>query len=558
MLGVLKAGKFYVPLDTFYPRKRNEYILSDTGAELVITNSHNLEMAHELAAGRQLINLDEIDWNGTAEHPRIATAPHDLAYLSYTSGSTGQPKGVIHTHRSLSHNVLRQTNGRHLCPSDRVVLLASYSYVAAASNVFGALLNGAMLLPFNLKEEGLAPLAAWLAREDISIFHTVPTIFRHFVATLSGSQRFPQLRLIRLGGEAVDNRDLEIFRKHFDPNCLLHVAMSSSEAGMILECFFDHQTPTPAKAIPVGYPVEGVDVLLLDDQGRTVEGAGEGEIAVKSRYLCPGYWRRPELTSEVFLADPDGGDRRTYLTRDLGQRLPDGCFVHLGRKDSQVKIQGHRVEISEIELALLALPEMREAVVVSREDDRHGKYLVAYCVPASDPAPTVPELTGHLKERLPVHMVPWSFVMLDALPLLPNGKVDRRALPGPPDKLLELSSQFVAPCTALEKVLAQIWAQVLKRDKVGARDDFLNLGGDSLLAAQIVSRIRDALSVQLPVSSFFKASSLAELAAALLQASGNPAGIEKAAQLLLDLSQLTNQEVEAMLRREKGANANEN
>ena len=220
----------------------------------------------------------------------------------------------------------------------------------------------------------------WLNKEEITIFHTVPTFFRHLVSTMNGSERFPKLRLMRLAGETIYGNDVKLFQEHFGGNCVLQVGMGSTETGAVLQSFYDLQSVCPDGAIPPGYPTEDMQVLLINDTGH-VAGPGEvGEIAVRSRYMFSGYWHKPELTAQALLPDPDGGEERTYFMRDLGSRLPDGRIMHLGRKDTQVKIRGHRVEMGEVELALLEVPGIAEAAVIAKKADAGKKQLFAYVV----------------------------------------------------------------------------------------------------------------------------------------------------------------------------------
>jgi len=514
MLGVLKAGKFYVTLDPLYPRERNEYILADMRSEVLVTNTRNLPLAHTLAEGRSIINLDEVSAQGSSHDPGLDPSADDLAYVFYTSGSTGKPKGVMHTHHSLLHNVFRQTNGRHLSSADRVGLLFSYSYGASANNTYGALLNGATLLPFNIKEEGLDGLAAWLAREEVTMLHTVPTVFRHFAASLSKPGLFPALRLVRLGGETMYRQDLDLFKKHFHKGCLLHVGMGSSETGMMLEGFFDHTSECATPTLPAGYPAQDVEVLLLDESGTVVEGEGVGEIAVSGRQLSRGYWGNPELTSQRFLPDPRRSGGRVYHTGDLGYRSPEGSITHRGRKDSQIKIRGYRVEIGEIELAILDIPGIKEAVVVRQKGRTGEEQLVAYVVSTDAPSPSSRLLLGLLRKKLPDFMVPSVVVILETLPLLPNGKVDRHALPQPDWERPE-GAGLVLPRGRIEEKLAEIWSNVLGLKRVGVQDDFFELGGHSILATRVLSQVTSTFAVHLSMRTVFDHPTIQEMALAI-------------------------------------------
>ncbi|MCI0421808.1 MAG: amino acid adenylation domain-containing protein, partial [Acidobacteria bacterium] len=518
ILGVLKAGKFYVPLDPTYPHERNHNVLEDSQAELIITNARNLSLARSLSGSRrQLVNLDEISPLNSNECPKVATQGDDLAYVLYTSGSTGKPKGVMHTHRNLLHNVMRHTNGRQICADDRIALLFSYSFGASVTNTFGAMLNGATLLPFDLKELGVARLAEWLEHNEITMFHTVPTVFRHLTDTFAGHQTFPKLRLIRLGGETMYQKDVERFKKHFSDDCILHVGMGSGETGVVLECFFDKRSDCKTHLAPAGYAAEDTEVLILDEKGDAVEFEHVGQIAIRSGFLSVGYWRRPELTKAAFLPYPEGGNERIYLTGDLGYMLPDGCVFHVGRQDSQVKIRGHRVELGEIEAALLNINGVKEAVVLAREDRPGKKRLVAYVAPDGHSTLRAPLLQGVIRKKLPDYMVPSAFVVLDSLPLLPNGKVDRQALLECPDMTPPSDKPEVAPRDFLEGRLCLVWKELLGLPSVGIHDDFFDLGGDSLLAVQMLSEIEEIWGQKLSVFQLLNGITVERLSKALME-----------------------------------------
>jgi len=260
-----------------------------------------------------------------------------------------------------------------------------------------------------------------------------------------------------------------------------------------------------------------MEVLLLDEDGTAVRPDDIGEIAIRSRYLSPGYWRRPDLTAAAFRPDPAGGPERIYRTGDLGRRLPDGCLVHLGRKDFQVKIRGFRVEVAEVEGALLSLPTVQEAVVVAREDRPGDRRLVAYLVPTARPAPTVTALRQTLAAVVPDYMLPAAYVLLDALPKTPGGKVDRRALPPPGRTRPALDQPLVAPRTPVEATVGAIWQEVLGLDELGIHDNFFDLGGHSLAASQVLARVTETLHVDLPLRVLFAAPTVAGVAVAVVQ-----------------------------------------
>ena len=438
--------------------------------------------------------------------------------------------------------IKNECNGFHLCADDRLSLLYSPSVVSAARNTFDALLNSASVFPFNLREEGLAGLTGWLIREEITIYKSVATVFRHFAGTLAGEESFPHLRLIFLGSETVYKRDVELYRKHFPPGCLLVVSLSATEITQFREYFVDKEIPIPDSVVPVGYPEEDLQVLLLDEAGQEVGVDAVGQIAVKSRYLSLGYWRRPDLTRARFLPDPGGGDERVYLTGDLGRMHDDGCLIHVGREDFQVKIRGNRVEVGEIETALLDQPGVKEAVVVAYDDPRGDKRLAAYLVASQKAGLTPGELRHSLAVKLPDYMLPTAFVFLDALPLTPSGKVNRLALPILDQARPDLEDIFVAPDTPVEEVVTGIWAEILGLERIGVHDNFFELGGHSLLATQIISRLRRALRVEVPLRRFFEVPTVAGLAEAIAQSQVIQDDDEDLAQILENVEKLSEDE----------------
>jgi acyl-coenzyme A synthetase/AMP-(fatty) acid ligase len=548
-----------VPLDPSWPEERIAAILTGSGAELVVTHGPYLARTRELMGDAQrFLDADAIGPNVSAGNPTLTLAPGAPTCINYTSGSTGAPKGVTQTHRSLLDTVRRITNSARISARDRQTLLRSCSYGGASWDIFGSLLNGAALYPIDLHAEGLGAMAPWMIRHEITLYRSPVTLFRHFVATLTGDEAFPHLRWIHVGGEPVHRRDVELHRKHFDPRSIFINALGITETGLVCDL------------VPVGFPVEDMEVLLLDDAAREIRDGQVGEIAVRSRFLSPGYWRRPDLTAAAFLPDPfsegsfepsasrlENNRRvsqdsrltaqlsmlkappvRLYLTGDLGRREPDGCLLHLGRKDFQVKALGLRIEVAEIEMALLERGDIQEAVVVSREDQPGDARLVAYAVPAARPGPTVSALRRGLAERLPPAMLPSVFVLLEALPLTAAGKVDRKALPPPGWERPELETAYAAPRTPVERTLAGIWAEVLSLGQVGLHDDFLELGGHSLLAARVLSRVGEVFQVELTGRALFDAPTVASLALVIVQQRAEQTPQADLARLLAEVEQL--------------------
>lgn len=280
---------------------------------------------------------------------------------------------------------------------DRVIFLYSCSALGGILCIFYTLLNGASLYPFNVKEQGLTNLVKWLITSEITIYHSFTTLFRHFVEILTDTEQFPKIRLIKLGGEATLIRDVENYKKYFSANCILYASLGATEAGTFRNFIVDKDTKIANSTIPMGYPVQDMEVVILDENGLEVKNGNIGEIALKSEYLALGYWQKTQLTQTVFLPDIQNSKKRIYRTGDLGCIQSDGCLVHKGRKDFQLKIRGFRIEVTEIEMELLKLPHLQEAVVVATEDIPENKRLIAYIVAKKQPAPTTKEILFILK-----------------------------------------------------------------------------------------------------------------------------------------------------------------
>jgi amino acid adenylation domain-containing protein len=525
LLGALKAGKTYVPLDPTYPSERLAFILANSEATALLTNDENLTLAQQLVTDEaQLINLDRLATEATGTGALQSNAapmnqgialpsikPDRLAYILYTSGSTGKPKGVMQNHRNVLHYIRAYTNNLHLSSTDRLTLLSSYCFDASVMDIYGALLNGAMLCPINIKEEGLAGLAQQLVDEEITVYHSTPTVYRYFTGTLNREIEFPQVRLVVLGGEKVNRTDVESYQRYFSDDCIFVNGLGPTEATVALQNFVNKQTRISTDGVPVGFPVEDTEVLLLNKDGKPTDVCGE--IAIKSKHVAVGYWRNPDATANAFSTNGKGPGVRIYRTGDMGRRLPDGSITFAGRKDFQVKVRGHRIELGEIESALAQHPLVRESVVVARENSADTR-LVSYVVPRVESLISG-ELRDYLKQKLPEYMVPGSFVMLEALPLTASGKLNRRALPAPVELRERSEVTFAVPQTPVERSLATIWAEVLGVNAVGVHDNFFDLGGHSLLAVHLFARIEKEFGKRLPLATLFQSPTIAELATAV-------------------------------------------
>jgi amino acid adenylation domain-containing protein len=535
-LAILKAGRISVELDPAASRERNTHILLDSTATVLLTDNRTRQMLDGWIDSPAIaLNVDELDFNVDDRNPNVASTSNDIAYLRYTSGSTGQAKGAIKTQRHVLHEVRDLTNCFRLCMEDHVSHLSRESM---GKFVFSALLNGATLYPLDTKQKSLPELAAWLDREQITSYQSFPTAFRYLVNSLNGGERFPSLRLIRLEGEVLYRQDVELYKKYFPSHCLLVNVYSSAETGTVSMYFMAHNTAITGGSVPMGYPIEGKQVLLLDKYGNEVGVNQVGEIAVKSRRLSAGYWRREDLTEKKFVKTSNRPERDLYLTGDLGSLSERGLLRYLGRKDFQIKIHGFRVDAGEIEAALVGHADVKEAVVVSLQDQSGNNELAGYVVPRNGNTVDSSVLRKFLAQSLPDYMVPRYIISLDHIPLTATGKVDRKALPTPDKDRPELGQSYTAPRTQLEQSLANIWAEVLKLDKVGVHDNFFELGGHSLLATQFISRSRNVIHLELPLRTIFEHPTIAGLAVEIERARVNTAAREDATVLLTELESL--------------------
>ena len=504
-IAAMKAGAIQVSLESTFPKARLRSMLDQSQACVLVTDEANLPLARELTS-LPVTNVDRLSESLATTNPRLPLVPDANVAIGYTSGSTGQPKGIVWNHRGMLHAVMRHTNTFHICGMDRVVM-----FRAALRPSLYALLNGATYFPVNLRAFDPASLADWLMHEEITVYRAPVSAFRTFAGGL-GKAVFHHLRLILLFGEPAYHTDVELFAKYFSNDAILGVSLGCNEFDDYACFFLDKHTPLAAGAIPAGYPIADTEVLIVDERGRSLDINQTGEIVIRSPYNAVGYWRRPDLTEAAFSPDPDDGNECLYHTGDLGRREADGRLFHQGRKDSQIKIRGYGVEVSEVEAALLEIDGVREAVVVGREKSPGESALVGYLIWTGAEPPRISELRRQLAEKLPDYMVPSSFVFLYAFPLTATGKVDRRALPAPDGMRPAIDNAFVAPRTVVEEEVAAIWAEVLGLDRVGAYDPFLDLGGDSLLATQVISRVFERWQRQIPLRVLFDAPTVAKMA----------------------------------------------
>lgn len=509
ILGILKAGGAYVPLDPQSPARRITSIAIDAQLDLLIVGEglHGLAWEAlgdavpivEMAVATAARAVDSIDRAG----------PGDPAYLLYTSGSTGEPKGTVQSHVNLLHSIRVYTNGLHLSPDDRVLLVAKPTFVSSTMDLFGALLNGAALCVVDLVAVGFLGLRDVIVDRHVTVYHSTPTVYRELVATLSPGERLEEVRAVVLGGEEARAADFDAFRRHFALGSVFVHSWGSTESGPgVLQFFADTTSTIDPAGVPIGYPVEATDAFLLNPYGRPTDFVGE--IAIRGRHLALGYWNRPELTAAVFGRDAADPGLVTYRTGDLGRRLADGSLVFAGRHDRQVKVRGMKVDLAEIERVLASLPGVREVALEARPVDSETR-LVAYLEASGAERPSQHDLRATLWDKLPEYMVPSTIVWLDQMPRSGSGKIDRLALP--PPVVETRATSVAAPRDDLESRLIGIWEQVLSRHPVGVDDDFFDLGGHSLQAVRLVDRIWRETGQRIAPSALLEGATIKRLAA---------------------------------------------
>ena len=515
ILGIFKAGAVYMPLDPGYPESRLSFMLKDSGVCTVLTQAH-LALPWANLAG-DLISIESV-WglvaNYGVENLDLSQRSDSSAYLIYTSGSTGRPKGTLLEHRGLCNVSREQVRVFGVGPGSRVLQFSSPNFDASIFEIIMALTTGATLVL--ARKEALqpgSPLSRVLREERISHLTIPPSSL-----SVLEPELFPDLKVINVAGEACHadlvarwSGDREFYNLYGPTECTIWATAS--------KCAADGAPPN------IGKPIANTRVYVLDARGQPQPVGVAGELCIAGVGVGRGYLNCPELTAEKFIADPfdPTGQGRLYRTGDLVRWLPDGNIEFLGRIDEQVKVRGFRIELGEIESALRVNPDIGEVVVMAREDVPGDRRLVAYVVAEGGDVDLIERMREQLRASLPEYMMPSAFVLLAALPLTPNGKIDRKALPA--SERGSVVADYVAPRTPTEEIMAGIWAEVLKVERVGVHDNFFELGGHSLLATQVVSRVRQALRMDVSLRSLFAIATVAGLASELDEGTGSTVGL---------------------------------
>ncbi|RYZ34547.1 MAG: amino acid adenylation domain-containing protein, partial [Myxococcaceae bacterium] len=515
VLGILKAGGVYVPLDASYPLERLGWMKREAGVALLV-GQRKLLQSMGLAEGEPVVSVDT-DWDTLiasepGSNPPAQVGGGNLAYVMFTSGSTGQPKGVGVPHRAVTRLVLG-TDFAHFGPEEVWLQLAPISFDASTLEVWGALLHGSKLVVYPAGTPSLEELGRKLEESGITSLWLTAALFEQMQARQP--QALAKVKQVLAGGDVLP---VGRVKERLATGGMLINGYGPTENTTFSSTHRMERAEDVGTTVPIGRPVRNTTAYVLDGTMQPVPVGVPGELYVGGEGLAVGYVGRPELTAERFVPNPFGDGERLYRTGDMVRWLADGSLEFMGRTDTQVKVRGYRIELGEVETALAQYAGVSEAVVVARDDGAEGKRLVAYVTAREGVALESSELRGHVKLRLPEYMVPSAYVVLEALPLTPNGKVDRKALPAPSAAPRTVGSDYEAPRTPTEELLAGLYSQVLGVERIGSKDHFFELGGHSLLATQVVSRIRGTFGIELPLRELFEAPTVAALAERIDQA----------------------------------------
>jgi len=544
LLGAWKAGRAYVPIDPSFPEAVVAAMLDNLDCGVLLTDGAGMTASWAANRGLRVLRVDEqFDVPGRAE--RATPIGDALAWIIHTSGSTGRLKGVMQSYRNARHYVRTVIEGLRIQSEDRVATASPLTMHAGVVYTLAALASGAGLCLIAPLKQASEAIVRQLVEEQITVLFTVPTVFRRLAPLMAEHGGLPALRLLRLSGETVTPRDLQLYRQSVGPQCVLSIGLGTTETGGITHAHIDRTTHIEGPHIPVGYPVEGVEVRLIDERGHEVAAGLPGEIVVIGRYLSPGYLGLPELTNSLFSVADSG--QRIYRTGDVGRRRSDGSFEHLGRKDLQVQVAGRRVEMAAVESVVSGAQHVREAAVAAYSDSSGDVRLVAYVVADPNSPTTSSELRRELRELLPDYMIPSRFIFVDSLPLTPTGKIDRQALAEPNREKKSVAAKYVAPRSPLEKKLTQIWEEVFGLDRIGIHDNFFDLAGNSLMATQIISRAVEAFRVELRLPSLLEAPTVAQIARVIVEIQAKNTGEADLARLLDVLETLSEDEAQRLL-----------
>jgi amino acid adenylation domain-containing protein len=515
VLGILKSGAIVAALDPDDPVSRLKALVDDAEPRVILADAQNQNLAAKFRHPHCIIlNFESETATGPVHIPSIEIPPGQTAFLTYTSGTTGRPKGVMKSHRQLRRAAAIHSEAMQYTENDRIPLFATVSTGWGTTGLW-CLLNGAMLYPYPLRTNGITGVADWIIDRGLTVYVSSVSVFRSLLQTIDERRVFSNVRAVGLGGETATSHDFRSFRMHFPRASIFVHTLSSSETSNIAWARWTQHDSVPEGYLSVGRFSRGMDVSLLGDDGKPVADGKIGEIVVKSRYLANGYWRDPQLTAERFSADLDGNGTHLFRTGDEGRINTDGLLEFCGRKDDRIKIRGNRIELMEIERAIERIPGVDRAAAVAAPRENHEPLLVAFVVKTRNAPLTARSLRNALRANLPLHMVPSRIMFLDSLPYNKANKIDKETLY---QYLLPVGSDGKGnePRTKTEVLLADIWAEILELphiSNISREDDFFNLGGDSLSGAVVAARIHAVLGIDLSLGAIADHPTVSSLAA---------------------------------------------
>ncbi len=560
LLGILKAGGGYVPIDPEYPRNRISFMLADSGCRVVLTQQRHWPLVHDCLSDQssapQVVDIGEIDTSGHCANPPSRSTPDSTAYVIYTSGSTGAPKGCVVTHANVARLMVVASDVFRFGPRDVWVAAHSFCFDFSVWEMYGALLYGGRVVIAGHEDvQDVEALLQLVKQHRVTVLNQTPAAFYNLADAESACREHAlddHLRYVIFGGDRLDPSRLRRWIELYEDRISLVNMYGITETTVHVtfgEIGSAEATGAGGRS-PIGAPLPDVSVFVCNPAMQLQPVGVAGEMYVGGSGVCRGYLNRELLTAERFVANPFVPGERFYRTGDVGRWCEDGTLEFLGRNDHQVQVRGFRVEPAEIEAVLREHPRLRDAVVVGRDVDAASR-LVAYFVAAHRPAPAVDELQRFLGERLPHWMIPASFVEMEQLPLTANRKIDRSQLPSPGTSRPQLEQPYVTPRDDLEKVLARVFAEVLGVERVGVDDNFFTLGGHSLSATQVVSRLRELLQVNVTLRQFFAGASVAGLHRVLKSDEGNWPRVQMIARTIERLNNMSEQDKAELLRQKK-------
>ena len=516
MLGALKAGTCYTPLDSSDPQERTLQILADCAPDLVLTCTAHYSVLESLLGDRcKLLDISTLGTGGNSNNPVPRHSPDSLAYIFYTSGSTGQPKGVCQTHKNVVHYIRNYTSTLGIVSDDRLSLLYSLSFSASNMDIFGALLNGATLCQYDVRKQATGNLRSWLYTQSITVLHMVPTLFRHLLKTPGTNEQLSSIRVLDLGGEKVYQSDLEMFRQHFDEQAIFVNHFAATEISVICQLALCSNENVTGDPLPVGLAGHETEIRILDAEYQPVAPGTTGEIHIFSPYLSPGYWNQPELSASVFDTDVARPELRSYKSGDLGYLDENNHLRLAGRSDAKVKVRGHSVDLTEVEAGIRRLG-LASDVVVFHAGGTEGS-LTACLNGVKQMEQQATAIRSSLSAELPLYMIPTEVRFYDEFPKTASGKIDRSALSED-----QLPNREIAGLDATkqeyderEHVVAMLFTELLANKQHAPDDSFFALGGDSLLFAALHSALEESFGLFISIEDILKNPSIQGIAAML-------------------------------------------